>query len=66
MVPGTIGTKRKRCKPLPKMKIEVIFGMPKEAIKLGAQHVLPLNQMAQFVINPNTKTAHHSFCFSQT
>ncbi|HPW66932.1 MAG TPA: chemotaxis response regulator protein-glutamate methylesterase [Salinivirgaceae bacterium] len=30
----------------------VIFGMPKEAIKLGAaQHVLPLNQMAQFVIN---------------
>lgn len=33
-------------------KSSVIFGMPKEAIKLGAaQHVLPLNQMAQFVIN---------------
>ncbi len=30
----------------------VVFGMPKEAIKLGAAtHVLPLNQMAQFVIN---------------
>ena len=32
-------------------KSSVIFGMPKEAIKLDAQHVLPLNQMAQFVIN---------------
>lgn len=33
-------------------KSSVIFGMPKEAIKLGAaQHILPLNQMAQFVIN---------------
>ncbi len=30
----------------------VVFGMPKEAIKLGAaQHILPLNQIAQFVIN---------------
>ncbi len=30
----------------------VVFGMPKEAIKLGAaQHILPLNQMAQFVVN---------------
>ena len=29
----------------------VVFGMPKEAIKLGAaQHILPLNQIANFVI----------------
>jgi len=30
----------------------VVFGMPKEAIKLGAvQHIMPLNQIANFVIN---------------
>ena len=33
-------------------KSSVVFGMPKEAIKLGAaDYILPLNQMADFVIN---------------
>ena len=31
----------------------VVFGMPKEAIKLGAaQHILPLDQFASFIIKP--------------